>query len=34
LSKLGKQGLIRWDIFVYPCLASSIAFTLWLFLFS
>ena len=30
LSKLGKQSLIRWSIFVYPCLAASVAFTLWL----
>ena len=33
LSKLGKQSLIRWSIFVYPCLAASLAFTLWLFFF-
>ena len=33
LSKLGKQSLIRWTILVYPCLAASIAFTLWLFFF-
>lgn len=33
LSKLGKQSLIRWSIFVYPCLAASVAFTLWLFFF-
>ena len=34
LSKLGKQSLVRWAILVYPCLAASIAFTLWLLLFS
>ena len=33
LSKLRKQNLIRWSIFVYPCLAASVAFTLWLFFF-
>ena len=33
LSKLGKQSLIRWSIFVYPCLAAAVAFTLWLFFF-
>jgi hypothetical protein len=34
LSRLGKQSLIRWTILVYPCLAASIAFTLWLLFFS
>ena len=34
LSKLGKQSLIRWAILVDPSLAASIAFTLWLLLFS
>ena len=34
LSRLGMQSLIRWAIVVYPCLAASIAFTLWFFLFS
>jgi hypothetical protein len=33
LSKLGKQNLIRWTILVYPSLAASIAFTLWLIFF-
>jgi hypothetical protein len=34
LSRLGMQSLIRWTILAYPCLAASIAFTLWLLLFS
>jgi hypothetical protein len=34
LSRLGMRSFIRWTILVYPCLAASIAFTLWLFLFS
>jgi hypothetical protein len=34
LARLGKQSLIRWTILVYPCLAISIAFTIWLLLFS
>jgi hypothetical protein len=34
LAKLGMQGFICWTIFVYPCLAASIAFTLWILLFS
>jgi hypothetical protein len=34
LSRLGMQSLIRWTILVYPCLAASIAFTLWLLFFS
>ena len=33
-SRLGVQNLLRWTILVYPCLAASIAFTLWLLLFS
>ena len=34
LSRLGMQNVLRWTILVYPCLAASIAFTLWLLLFS
>lgn len=34
LAKLGRQSLIPWAIITYPCLASSIAFTLWLIFFS
>lgn len=34
LSRLGLQSLIRWALLVYPCLGASIAFTLWLLLFS
>jgi hypothetical protein len=34
LSKLGRRNLIRWALLVYPSLAMSIAFTLWLLLFS
>jgi len=34
LAKIQMQYLIRWTIVVYPCLAGSIAFTLWLLLFS
>ena len=34
LGKLRRQHLVRWTIVVYPCLAASIAFTLWLTLFS
>jgi hypothetical protein len=34
LSESGRGGLIRWNIFTYPALAASIAFTLWLVLFS
>lgn len=34
LSARNRQGLIRWSIVTYPCLAASIAFTLWLLLFS
>jgi hypothetical protein len=34
LAKIQMQSLIRWTIVVYPCLAGSIAFTLWLLFFS
>jgi hypothetical protein len=34
LTKLQMLHLIRWTIVVYPCLAASVAFALWLFLFS
>jgi len=34
LSARNRQALIRWNIITYPCLAASVAFTLWLFLFS
>ena len=34
LAKLHMAQLIRWTIVVYPCLAASIAFTLWLLMFS
>jgi hypothetical protein len=34
LAKIQMEYLIRWTIVVYPCLAGSIAFTLWLLLFS
>ena len=34
LSAINRQGLIRWSIVTYPCLAAAIAFTLWLLLFS
>jgi len=34
LSKLGRQSLVRWTILVYPSLAASIAFILWLLFFS
>jgi hypothetical protein len=34
LSACNRQGLLRWSIVTYPCLAASIAFTLWLLLFS
>lgn len=33
LGRFRKQHLIRWTIVVYPSLAASIAFTLWLALF-
>lgn len=33
VSKLGRQNLLRWTILTYPCLAASVAFTLWLFFF-
>jgi hypothetical protein len=34
LGRFQISRLIRWTIVVYPCLAASIAFTLWLFIFS
>ncbi len=34
LGRFGRQHLVRWTIVVYPCLAASIAFTLWLALFA
>ena len=34
LTKIHMTYLIRWTIVVYPCLAASIAFTLWLLFFS
>ena len=34
LAKVHMSQLIRWTIVVYPCLAASIAFTLWLLIFS
>ena len=34
LAKVQMPQLIRWTILVYPCLAASIAFTLWLLIFS
>ena len=34
LTKFHRAQLIRWTIVVYPCLAASIAFTLWLLIFS
>ena len=34
LMKTHWEQLIRWTIIVYPCLAASIAFTLWLLIFS
>jgi hypothetical protein len=34
LAKIHRPELIRWTIVVYPCLAASIAFTLWLLIFS
>ena len=34
LAKVHMPRLIRWTILVYPCLAASIAFTLWLLIFS
>jgi hypothetical protein len=34
LGRFGRQHLVRWTIVVYPSLAASIAFTLWLALFS
>ena len=34
LTRVHMPHLIRWTIVVYPCLAASIAFTLWLLIFS
>ncbi len=34
LAKVHMAYLIRWTLVVYPCLAASIAFTLWLLFFS
>lgn len=34
ISASNRQALIQWSIVTYPCLAASIAFTLWLLLFS
>ena len=34
LIRVHKAQLIRWTIVAYPCLAASIAFTLWLLIFS
>ena len=34
LRKTHRAQLIRWTIVVYPCLAASIAFTLWFLVFS
>jgi hypothetical protein len=34
LAKIHKAQLIRLTIVAYPCLAASIAFTLWLLIFS
>jgi len=34
LTRIRRAQLIRWTIVVYPCLATSIAFTLWLLIFS
>jgi hypothetical protein len=34
LSAGNRQKLIRWSIVTYPCLAASVAFTIWLLLFS
>jgi hypothetical protein len=34
LAKIQMEYLMRWTIVVYPCLSGSIAFTLWLLLFS
>jgi hypothetical protein len=34
LTKVHMARLIRWTIVVYPCVAASIAFTLWLLIFS
>jgi hypothetical protein len=34
LGRMNMSNLIRWTILVYPCLAASVAFTLWLLFFS
>jgi hypothetical protein len=34
LTRTHRAQPIRWTIVVYPCLAASIAFTLWLLIFS
>jgi len=34
LTRIHRAELIRWTIVAYPCLAASIAFTLWLLIFS
>ena len=34
LTRIHRAQLMRWTIVVYPCLAASIAFTLWLLIFS
>ncbi len=34
LTTLRQEKLISWGIVVYPCLAASFAFTLWLLFFS
>lgn len=34
LTKLQVTYLLKWTIVVYPCIAASIAFTLWLLFFS
>ena len=34
LDKIQMPQLIYWTILVYPCLAATVAFTIWLLLFS
>lgn len=34
LTHFQRSQWIRWTLFVYPCIAASIACTLWIFLFS
>lgn len=34
LVRLHMESMVRWTIVVYPCVALSIAFTLWLLIFS